>query len=556
MKHFVMGTAGHTGHGKTSLIRALTGHPPEPPGKRVEYARMRFDETLLDIVDPPAGGGMEAVLPGVADADMALLAVAADEGVMSQTLEHLRILSLLDVSRCIVVLTKIDQADAEMLELAREEVRGLYNAWGLPVGTPVVEVSAHTGEGMERLLETIVEQCARMPVRRHDRPFYMHVSSLAQRSDGLIAAGTVKEGMVRAGEEIALCPGGEIARVCALQSGGKPLEWAEAGQRVSLQLDTPDGCGIGSSALSAVLPTVPMAAGPMDVRLIVLPESEASVKHGERVRLYVGTASVACRISLPKEGQLAPGQSGYGQLVPEIPLPALSGERFILQMETSGGLAGGGMILDARAPLLEKEGWRSASARMSCYEYGGKDGRLHWEASARPCTEPMLRGRFARWSDGEFRRTRDALLAKGLLIRAGDLLLGAQLAGALKGELIGELTRYHAQNPLEQGMPLEIARHICPAGLLELCIRDGTVKASEFCVSLPLFDPRKTRRFWQIASMLMELSRQIGPLNRDELVECSGLPEREAELALLLLEQEGWLDLPESGRQIGWVGIG
>lgn len=545
MKHFVMGTAGHAGHGKTTLIHALTGSISEPDGPPSGCARMRFDETLLDIVDLSGRGGLATVAAGMADADMALLVVAADESVMAQTLEHLRVLSLLDISRYIVVLTKTDLADGEMLARARESVRELYSAWGLPVGTPVVEVSSVTGEGLERLLETIVDQCARMPVRRSDRPFYMHTDEMITDACHTVAMGIVREGTLRTGEEVMLCPGGEIARVCALESGGLPLELACAGQRVSVRLDTAGSVPGQGSALSAVLPGP--AAGPMDVRLIVLPECVRPVEHGARMWLHVGAARVSCLVTMPKEGRLCPGESGYGQLVPETPLPALPGERFVLCFPTGEGLAGGGVILDAHAPERGREGWRAASARMSCFEYGGKDGRLHWEASARLCTEGMLRERFARWSDGEFRRTRDALLAKGLLVRAGELLLGAQLAGTLKGELISQLTRHHTRQPLESGMPLEEAKRICPGGLLELCIRDGTVRLDDCCVSLPLFDPRKTRRFWQFAPTLLELYKQEGPMERWKLVEMSGLPEHDAELAVALLEEDGRLAFPISG---------
>lgn len=548
VKHFVMGTAGHGGHGKTALIHALTGSISQPDDPPSGFVRMRFDETLLDIIDLPGSEGLAAVATGMADADMALLVVAADEGVQAQTVEHLRVLSLLDITRYIVVLTKIDLADEETLAAAREGVRGLYSAWGLPGGTPVVEVSALTGDGLERLLETVVDQCARMPVRRSDRPFYMHVARMLTEAGGMAAMGTVREGTLRPGEEIMLCPGGEVARVCGLESGGMPLKLACAGQRVTVRLDPVGGVPGEGSALSAVLPGP--AAGPMDVRLIVLPECARPVEHGMRLWLYVGAARVSCVAAMPKEGRLCPGESGYGQLVPETPVPALPGERFILRFPTGEGLAGGGVILDAHAPVRGREGWRAASARMSCFEYGGKDGRLHWEASARLCTEGMLRERFARWSDGEFRRTRDALLAKGLLVRAGELLLGAQLAGTLKGELISQLTNHHTRQPLEAGMPLEEAKRICPGGLLELCVRDGTVRLDGCCVSLPLFDPRNTRRFWQLAPALLELYKQSGPMERWELVELSGLPERDAELAVALLEQDGRLEFPSSGARM------
>lgn len=557
MKYFVMGTAGHAGHGKTALIRALAGAAPETPGRPVGLARMRFDETQLDIVDLPGSGTPEILAAAMADADMALLVVSADEGIKGPTLEHLRILSLLDISRCIVVLTKTDLVDGGRLACIREEISCLPQAWNLPEGTPVVEVSARTGAGVERLLETIIDQCARMPVRRRDRPFYMHVGRVFRDGNRLVAMGTVREGAVRAGEEIMLCPGGEIARICSLDSGGQRLDAAAAGQRVSAVLAPAEEWRGEAWSLSAVLPD--FAAGPVDVRLTVLPESPRAVAHGMELLLHVGAACVPCAVSLPRGGGVEPGESSYGQLEPLKALPALSGERFLLRFPT-GEVAGGGVILDARAPRRGEKEWRACSARMSCYEYGGKDGRLHWEASAELCTEAALRERFARWSDEEFRRTRDALLAVGLLVRAGELLLGAQLAGELKGELIDELTRRHAQRPLEPGMPLEEAKRICPGGLLELCIRDGTVRLDGQCVSLPLFDPRKTRRFWQVAPALLECYQREGPMDRMELVARSGLPERDAALASLLLEQDGRITFPGeycgAAEPLDRVGIG
>lgn len=534
LKHFIMGTAGHKGHGKTALIRALTG---THSSQEIRDARMRFDETLLEIVDlPDESDDFGALTACMADVDMVLLAVAADEGITAQALLHLKIMSLLNLSRCIVVLTKTDQLDAMQLAAAREAVLALYEQ-GLPRCAPIVEVSASTGAGVEHLVETIVEQCALMPIHRCERPFYMHVSTSFLQASRFFARGIVREGRVCAGDTVMFCPSSEQVRVLAVHEAYGESQ-AGAGQRVTLELSLPQEDAVFSdTALSAVLPDA--RADILDVRLMLSPERPHPLAPETEILVYVGTAQTVCRVYLPKNEPLFPGSHGYGQLLPLSPMSALTGEHFVLCLPALDFPVGGGTILDAHVPEIGMQGdWRRAAMRMSCYEHGARDGQLHWEANATICTEEALRRRFIRWSEEEFSRCRDSLLTRGLLVRAGELLLSAQLAGALKGGLIARLTQYHAQNPMGAGLPLSQAYALCPQGLLALCMQDGTVRVANDCLSLPLFYPDNTTYFGQIAEILLCLSKEMGRLPLHELIAQSGLPEREAEIVARHLAQD------------------
>lgn len=521
MKHLVMGVAGHVDHGKTALIQALTGTDTDRLAEEKKrglsidlgFARMAFDETVLEIVDLPGHAGfLKNMLAGASDADLALLVIAADEGVMPQTLEHLRILSLYHVRRFIVALTKCDLADAEMRGLARMDLESLFHmVCGLPMGTPVIEVSSVTGEGMAELRDAVVRQCAWTPVRQAQRPFYMHIDrAFTVTGSGTVVTGTVREGCVSPGDTIRLCPGGRTARVREVQGGGKPLAYTCAGQRAALCLPgiPKEEAGRGM-ALSADLPQEDWGA-PFDAHFFVLPESGRRLASGMRVHIHAGTASSVCRVRLLKQEPLLPGCEGYGQLFPESPFPALTGERFVLRFYSPQETMGGGTVLKRGVPPFRRRFALHAADRMLSYSDSALEWRLYWEADAGTCTEAELRHLFRRWGAEEFVHACRKLEELGLLSRAGDLLLSRARAGFLKGELVEGLSRYHEAHPLQTGMPLAQARKLCPAPLLEQCFWDGTARMEAGCVALPCFSPLHTRRFQELSEPLRAVFQGAG----------------------------------------------
>ena len=292
MKHILIGTAGHVDHGKTALVKALTGVDTDRlaeekrRGLTIEpgFARLDFpDGSYAGMVDVP--GHEKFIKNMLADAggiDLAMLVIAADEGFMPQTVEHLSILSLLGVRGGAVVLTKCDLADAETLALARGEIAS-RTAGTFLEGAPVVETSAATGEGIEELRETLHEFLRQTPEKSVRLPFRLPIDRVFSVDGfGTVVTGTLIEGALRLGDETELLPSGKRARVRSLQIHGQSVETAYAGQRAAVNL-----AGIGKAEVSRgetlAKPHSVRLSHLLDVRLSCLRESARSIENGSRV---------------------------------------------------------------------------------------------------------------------------------------------------------------------------------------------------------------------------------------------------------------------------------
>lgn len=359
MRPIIVGTAGHVDHGKTALIKALTGvntdrlREEQERGISIELGFAPFhlpDGRLAGVVDVPGHERfIRNMLAGVPGMDMVLLVVAADEGVMPQTLEHLDILTLLQVRRGIVVITKADLVDADWLELVKEDIRRELRGSALE-GAPMVAVSSVTGQGLPELVRLIgqVAQEAglaprppmlRLPI---DRVF-------ALEGHGTIVTGTLVGGQVSPGQAVEVLPAGIQTRVRSVQVHGAPVESAQAGQRTALNL-----AGVGTQEIQrghvVVEPNTLTATTRLDVRVRVLPRSPRPLVDRMRIRLYVGTAEAIGRIQLLDQDSLPPGAAGFGQITLEAPVVAVRGDLFVLRNFSPLETLGGGQVLDGQPP--------------------------------------------------------------------------------------------------------------------------------------------------------------------------------------------------------------
>ncbi len=359
MSHVIIGTAGHIDHGKTALVKALTGIDtdtlPEELARGVTidigFAYWKDNVTIIDV--PGHERFVKNMVTGVCSVDLALFVVAADDGTMPQTREHLGILNLLGVQRGVVALTKVDLVDGEWLELVREDLRDLFNGTFLE-DAPIVPVSSVSGEGVDEartLLEAEIDRVETRPDRGVFRLPADRVFSV--RGFGTVVTGTVLSGHVRPRDEVDLLPAGKRLRVRGVQTHGKDVETAEVGARAAVNLAGVEVEEVERGDLLAQ-PDYFSSTYMIDARLQLLSDAPASVKNRSRVRLHLGPREVLARVVLLEGEELPPGGSQLVQFRLESPGVAARGDRYVIRRYSPVHTLGGGTVLD---PLPAKHRW-------------------------------------------------------------------------------------------------------------------------------------------------------------------------------------------------------
>jgi selenocysteine-specific elongation factor len=351
----IVGTAGHIDHGKTSLVRALTGvdadrlKEEKARGITIDlgFAYMPAGDDVIGFVDVPGHERLvHNMLAGASGIDFALLVVAADDGVMPQTREHLAILDLLGLTRGLVVLTKADLVDADRLAAARAQVANVLSGTGIE-GADILAASSTTGDGVAAL-KARLEAAARETVARPaEAPFRLAVDrSFTLQGSGTVVTGTVLAGTVAAGDRLVVSPAGLEARVRGLHAQNRRADRGGPGERCALNLTvTRDAVRRGDMVLD---PWLHVPCDRIDARLRVLATETRPVTQWLPVHLHHGSAEVPARVVL-LERQLAPGDEGFVQLVLERPIAAVAGDRFVVRDTSAQRTIGGGALLDLRA---------------------------------------------------------------------------------------------------------------------------------------------------------------------------------------------------------------
>ena len=356
MKRIIVGTAGHIDHGKTSLVRALTGVDADRLKEEKErgitidigFADLTVGDTHFGFVDVPGHERfVKNMLAGAHGIDLVMLIVAADESVMPQTREHFDICRLLEVKSGLIVLTKIDMVDEELADLVEEEVTE-YVAGSFLENAPIVRVSSKTEQGIEDLKKALSQLAnkatprdanaiSRLPI---DRVFTI-------KGFGTVITGTLISGLIKSGEELELLPSdARISKVRGLQVHGKSTTEARAGERTAINLQGIDVAEVSRGQVLA--PAGRLAASSMlDVNLQLLKTASKSLKSRARVRLHHGTSEVIARVILLGQSELLAGQNCYAQLRLESPLLTLPTDRFIVRSYSPSMTIGGGVIVDS-----------------------------------------------------------------------------------------------------------------------------------------------------------------------------------------------------------------
>jgi selenocysteine-specific elongation factor len=453
---FVVGTAGHIDHGKSTLITAVTGIDPdrlEEEKRRGMTIDLGFAHMTLPsgreigFVDMPGHTRfMRNMLAGTHGLDAALLVVAADEGVMPQTREHLDVLDLLDVRRGIAVLTKLDLVEPDWLELVRQEVLKTLAGTSLE-GASVAAVSAVTGEGMAELIEALDRLLDRAPSRTDaGRPRLPVDRVFTMGGFGTVVTGTLVDGSLRAGQEMEILPSGRTVRIRGLQRHNTKADVVEPGSRVAANLG-----GVEKSEIARgdvlVAPGTMRPTRRVDARMRVVASAAHPVRHGAELVLHTGTADVSCRVIALEDEQVAPGAEAWVQLYLEHPIAAANGDRFVLRVPSPPATVAGGVIVDVapRRHVRHDSGLAESLARRATGDVLQEELRKYTRGVT---VAALLKATVAPPGDLERLQAR----------RTGDWIFSEEAWRSIAARAGGELAAYHAAHPLRPGMAREELR--------------------------------------------------------------------------------------------------
>ncbi len=475
MKHVVVGTAGHIDHGKTRLVKALTGVDTD----RFKEEQERGITIDIGFAPLPLGPGLTVgfvdvpgherfvknMLAGIWGIDLVMLVVAADESIKPQTREHFDICSMLRVARGVIALTKIDLVDRELVELVSLEVREFVRGSFLE-DAPLVPVSAKTGEGLDRLRSALADCAGRARAGRPAGILRLPVDrSFSVRGFGTVVTGTLVSGSIEDGGDAAVYPQGMTCRVRGLQVHNETVSSASAGQRTAVNLQGVDSSAVRRGDVLA-RPGELSPTSLLDVRLTLLPHAPAPLKDMARVRFHQGTSELLARVRLLGQEVLAPGGQSYAQVRLERPGCCLPGDRFVIRRYSPTVTIGGGVVLDAH-PVKHRG---AASADLL-----GRLARLE-TADARGALAIYLEGEPAGLAIADLAvragRTKEEVLelagkkdAGRDILKTGEspsaALIDPVACAALEKAVAGELAAYHRANPLRPGMPREELRERC-----------------------------------------------------------------------------------------------
>jgi selenocysteine-specific elongation factor len=351
MAHTVIGTAGHIDHGKTLLVKALTGtdtdQAPEEKARGITielgFAFLGESATIIDV--PGHERFVKTMVAGVSTIDVAILVIAADDGVMPQSREHLDVLELLGVERGVMVLNKVDLVEEDWLDLVEEELRDFTHGTFLQ-DAEIFRVSALSGEGVDPLRQRLLALAGDTEDKRADAPFRLPVDrAFVVKGFGLVCTGTVLAGSLGEGDRVEIMPGAREVRVRSMQEHGVAVDRVQAGDRAAINLAGVEQGQIERGDL-LVAPEAFRPTQMLDVRLRLLQSSPMSIEPRTRVRLHLGTREIMARVVLPERKPLEPGEESVVQLRLEAPLVAAWGDRFVLRRYSPALTIGGGTVLD------------------------------------------------------------------------------------------------------------------------------------------------------------------------------------------------------------------
>ena len=525
---YVIGTAGHVDHGKSTLVKAMTDIDPDrfPEEKAREmtidlgFAWMTLPSGRdVSIVDVPGHERfIKNMLAGVGAIDLALLIVAADESVMPQTREHLAILDILQITRGLVVITKTDLVDEELIELVKAEVEDTLRGTSFE-GCPMIGVSAYTGEGINDLKSNIDIILDETDVRKDlGRPRLPIDRCFTISGFGTVVTGTLIDGTLTVGQEIELAGSGQRARVRGLQSHKTKVDATDPGVRLAVNLS---GLSKNEVERGEIL-TIPGWLKPtrrLDARLRMVKNAPHPLKHNQGVTFHLFTSEASARIRLLDANGLVAGQEGWVQILLEEPLPVVKGDFFVIR--SSEDTLGGGQIVDPNPRRRYRRFDDDVVERMMTLDQGsGEDIIISVAEQWGPCDLTALSQR-CNLSREEVSYRVAELTEDGHLISLGDfsndgdaVVYSAQGWAVIRSKITSALQLYHTQYPLRQGVPtqeirsrLDLSQPVYQRALVKL-VEEGVVVDERQSLRLPDHEISLTPKMDQEASEYLDSLRK------------------------------------------------
>ncbi len=562
MRFFTVSTAGHVDHGKTSLLRVLTGIDPDRLKEEKErqmttdlgFAFLQLDDAMIvGFVDVPGHGKfLKNMLAGVGGIDMALLVVAADEGPMPQTVQHVRILSLLGVNKAVVAMTKIDMVDdAEKLQVVKEEIAELLKRHDVSM-LALVPVSSATGEGMDLLKKAIGENLRKLPQRDTGGGAFLPVDRVFSKSGfGTVVTGTLVRGKLSVGDQVVIGPDVSSARVRRLETHGHEVTVARAGQRLACNLVLKDNKTLtrGHLVLSEPVPASKMLIASLRDRPAIAGEKFAQALREQPVRVYHGTAEHHGRIRWADTLDSGSGQRQViGLITLEQPMPAQPFDHFLVRMSDD-------KIFGGQVVLREKPRWinRSTIAKLALQI---SESNLDDAAVALVEGAPHSMLKLAQLSilipqpqDGE---VADHLVQRKKLVRVADTLMLPQVRAALQDQLIS-LIKQNAEKEsagLTSGIALETVRGLLKPrldrvlfqALVDEELQAGTLLRSGDKLTLPGAAPKRAPDSGLESKIVQALTDNFC-LDLKELAAACGSDANKVKAAVQILEKNGGVRL-------------
>ncbi len=567
MKHVVVGTAGHIDHGKTSLVKALTGTdtdrlPEEKArGITIDLGFAFLEEggdLMIEIVDVPGHERfVKNMLAGAGGIDLALLVVAADEGVMPQTREHLAICRLLRIKSGLVAVTKADLAEPDWIELVRDDITGLVDGTFL-AGCPIVPLSVKTGAGLGELRAALARLARAVPAKATDRTPRLPIDRVfTVKGFGTVVTGTLMAGRLAGDDRVEVYPRGLQSKVRGLQVHGRPVEQALAGQRTAVNLQGVERAAIERGDVIAppgtLVPTLLL-----DATLELLEDAPRLLKTRDRVRFHAGTQEVMARVLLVDRPGLEPGEVSYGRFRLEAPLVTVPGDRFVIRSYSPIVTIGGGTVLDITPPRFKRKA-PALLAHLALLETGAPASVLEEhlkQAGAAGARAADLRARTP-FGPEQLRQLLDELQQSGAVVGVDrEWYLHREAGDRLRAQTLALLEAFHRENPIRAGISREELRSRAGNAqervfgqLLTALEAEGLVKSERDQVRLGSHSIRLTPEQERVVTGLEEDFRKAGaaPPSPEEALARHGVRGTEKhELFQLLVADRKLLRVKES----------
>jgi len=564
LKQIILGTAGHIDHGKTTLIKALTGtntdrlKEEQARGITIELGFASLDLPSgqhLGIVDVPGHEKfVKNMVAGASGIDLVTMVIAADEGVMPQTREHMEICSLLGIRHGFVVLTKTDMVDDEWLELVTEDIREFMEGTFLE-DAPIVPVSAATGDGIEALIETLDKYCTDIPTRKMTGLFRLPVDRVfSMKGFGTVITGTLISGRVQVGDDIMIYPSGVTSRVRGVQVHNESVNEAVAGMRTAINFQGLERASVNRgdilSAVGAMKPNYML-----DVSLNYLASNKRPAKNRTRIRFHTGTSEILGILVLLESEELAPGEKTVAQIRLENPVTLVRDDRFVIRSYSPIRTIGGGRILNP-IPVKHKSFRPEVIQGLNALRKNSPEEVVEYHTKAsdyRGVSFSDLK-LMVNIPDKKLESILGTLMSGRSVIQADKenrIYIHGISADKLKQEMGDHLDRYHKSNPLKPGMLKEELKSKFPglAGgklftlMLNQQIKEGVIVSEEKTVRLSTHKISLAVDQSDIRKKILKTYRenQLQPPYFKELVKAMDVDPAVAKDVLMLLMNEGMI---------------